>query len=482
MNTTERPVADTESGSVRGTEEHGVAAFRGMPYAASPVGELRFAAPQPHPAWSSPRDASRPGPAVPQGPSRLEAVMGPREPDWDEDGSLNLNVWTPRPAGEGAGLPVLVWFHGGGFSSGSGGWDWYDGAALAAEGEIVVVTANYRIGPLGYLYLPEHGVDNLGTQDQLAVLAWVRRNIAAFGGDPDRVSVGGQSAGAFSALYLAVSPEAGPHIDKVITQSGPFGLVPQSQHDAAEHARRYLDILGLADADDPLAALRAIPAGQLLTSYRQLAEQLGQPGSVAPLMYPVLGGAGMPATWQQALADGRLDGKPLFAGTTRDEMNSFFAFDPRIQSLTADQARSLVASQVPGGADRFDRTAAHLGNATPQQVLTEIETGLVFRDDTIAIADHQANAGSPAYVYQFDYAPADDPGHLGATHCAELPFFFNTVDAYPDAAMLGEPTDAARALADTFSRAAAAFVATGKPTGDWPAYEAGNAATVRHFA
>ena len=164
-------------------------AFRGIPYAASPVGERRFAAPEQHPRWQDPRDATRPGPSVPQGPSRLEAVMGRRVPDWDEDGCLTLNVWTPRLPGAGSApgaLPVLVWFHGGGFTSGSGGWDWYDGRNLAAAGPIVVVTANYRLGPLGYLYLPDLGIENLGTQDQAAVLAWVQRNISAFGGDPGK--------------------------------------------------------------------------------------------------------------------------------------------------------------------------------------------------------------------------------------------------------------------------------------------------------
>src|SRR5580692_1371907 len=233
----ERPVVGTESGSVQGTSEGGVAAFRGIPYAASPVGDRRFAAPGQHPKWPGLRDATRPGPSVPQGPSRLEAVMGRRTPDWDEDGSLTLNVWTPRLPVDGPApraLPVLVWFHGGGFTSGSGGWEWYDGRNLAAAGNIVVVTANYRIGPLGYLYLPELGIENLGVRDQAAVLAWVERNITAFGGDPGALTVGGQSAGAFSALYHALSPVTGPHINRVITQSGPWGLAPQHPSEAAD--------------------------------------------------------------------------------------------------------------------------------------------------------------------------------------------------------------------------------------------------------
>ena len=486
MNEVGRPIVETESGGVRGTFEGGVAAFRGVPFAASPVGDLRFAAPESHPKWPDLRDAGRPGPAVPQSPSRLEAVMGTRTPDWSEDGSLNLNVWTPRLPGDGAdprGLPVLVWFHGGGFSSGSGGWDWYDGRNLAAAGEIIVVTVNYRIGPLGYLYLPELGVDNLGVQDQAAALDWVRRNIAAFGGDPDNLTVGGQSAGAYSSLYLALAPTTGPLIRRVITQSGPFGIGVQDPDEAGEHARRYLAILGVDGGLDPLAALRAVPVERLLSAYQQLAGEIARPGNAAPPMYPVLGGFGMPADWQQAVADGRLDGKQLLTGTTRNEMTSFFAFDPHIRTITADQARSLVAGQIEGGAERFDRTAARLADATPGEVLTEVETGLVFRDGTLVIADHHFAAGNATYVYEFDYTPPNDPAHLGSAHCAELPFFFNTIDAYPDSPMLGEPTPAARALADAFSRAAGTFVATGRPVADeWHPYESATPATVRHFA
>lgn len=477
-----RPGVTARSGYVQGAFERGVAAFRGIPFAKSPIGELRYAAPEPHPGWTDVRIARRSGPSVPQGPSRLEAVMGPRTPDWDEDGCLTVNVWTPGLPGDKSALPVLLWFHGGGFTSGSGGWDWYDGGRLAAAGDIVVVTANYRVGPLGYLYLPEHGVENLGVQDQAAALDWVRDNIAAFGGDPADITVGGQSAGAFSALYLAVSPVTGPHITKVIAQSGPFGLVPQSPEEATEHARDYLDILGLRGHPNPLAALRALPAERLLTAYQQLAQSLAaRPGNIAPPMYPVLGVPGMPTTWQQALKDGRLDGKRLLTGTTRNEMTSFFAFDPRIQALSAAQARTIASGQTNDGAERFDRALAH--SETPAEAFTELETELVFRDDTLAIADHHATAGETAFVYRFDYTPPEDPAHLGAAHCAELPFFFDTLDAYPDSPMLGAPTTEARALADTFSRAAATFVATGQPDlGQWPAYKADTPSTIQHFA
>jgi para-nitrobenzyl esterase len=294
--------------------------------------------------------------------------------------------------------------------------------------------------------------------------------------------VGGQSAGALSALYLALSPVTGPHIKRVISQSGPWGLPPQHPVKASDHAQIFLKILGLDRGLDP-AALRAVPAEQLLAAYQQVARDISRPGSVAPPMYPVLGAFGISEAWQQALASGRLDGKQLLAGTTRDEMAAFFAFDPRIQAITADQAGSIVAGQIDGGAERYGRTAARLPHATPGDVLTKVETEIIFRDGTLAIGDHHAAASNPTYVYQFDYTPPEDPAHLGAAHCAELPFFFDTIDAYPDSPMLGEATAAARSLGYTFSHAVAAFVATGRPAADqWRRYEPANPATIRHFA
>ncbi|MFE2062447.1 carboxylesterase/lipase family protein [Streptomyces sp. NPDC059467] len=478
----DRTVA-TDRGRVGGVAEGEAIAFRGIPYAASPVGELRFAPPRPHQGWTGVREAAEPGPAVPQGPSRLEQVMGHRTPDWDEDGSLTVNVFVPRRAlTDGTPRPVLVWWHGGGFTSGSGGWDWYDGSRLAALGDIVVVTANYRVGPLGYLYLPEIGAANLGPQDQGALLRWVRDNIASFGGDPREVTVGGQSAGAYSTLSLALDPETSGLITRVLLQSGPFGLPPQDPRDAAENAEAYLRLLGIPAGADPGKALRALPAGQLLSTYGQLAGRLARPGNAAPPMYPVLGAPGMPRTWQRALTDGALEGKPLLIGTTEDEATAFFTFDPHIQNLTAAGTVGLLKDQAGDHAQQlYDTYAARLPQGTPAQVFTAIGTDGLFRDDALRIADHHAAGGNATHVYQFDYRPAEDPHSLGATHCGELPFLFNTFDAYPDSPMLGTVGDAQRALGKVFGGAVAEFVRTGS-VHDWLPYAPATAARVRHFA
>ncbi|MFH8776101.1 carboxylesterase family protein [Streptomyces sp. NPDC017958] len=330
--------------------------------------------------------------------------------------------------------------------------DWYDGGKLAALGDIVVVTANYRVGPLGYLYLPEIGAANLGPQDQAAVLRWVRDNVASFGGDPRNVTVGGQSAGAYSALSLALDPQTTGLVTRE-QQSGRFGLPPQDPQNAAENAEAYLRLLDVPAGADTAKALRALPVEQLLSAYGRLAGLLARPGNAAPPMYPVLGGPGLPCAWQRALADGALEDKALLIGTTRDEATAFFAFDPRIQHLTSVGALDILTGQMGEQAHEvYQRHAARLPQAIPAQIFTAVQTGELFRNGSLQIADHHAAGGNATYLYQFDYQPAEDEHALGATHCVELPFLFNTFDAYPHSPMLGTHAHRRRAGPGTHFR------------------------------
>ncbi|MFE7114696.1 carboxylesterase family protein [Streptomyces sp. NPDC057654] len=423
-----RPLVMTDRGRVRGVTEGPVAAFRGIPYAASPVGKLRFAPPKPHEGWSEVRDAARSGPSVPQNASRLEAVMGKRTPNWSEDGCLNLNVWTPveavRDSAPGR-RPILIWFHGGGFTSGSGGWDWYDGGRLAALGDVVVVTANYRLGPLGYIHLPEPDSDNLGLRDQAAVLRWVRANAEAFGGDPEAITVGGQSAGAYASLALALVPETRPLIRGVIAQSGPWGMEPQDPAQATDHTAALIRLLGVDAAPNPGDALRELPVERLLAAYAQLSADLAVSGHIDPPLFPVLGGAGMPSSpLPQSVANGDLGDVHLLIGTVKDEMTAFVGAGPHTQPLTDS----------------------------------------VMRTPALEIAASRAEQGTPAYAYQFD-REAPNGSDLGATHCAEIPFLFGTFEAFADSPMLGQPTPSDHALSTAFASAFAAFAATGSPNG-----------------
>ncbi|MDW8809853.1 carboxylesterase family protein [Streptomyces scabiei] len=475
-------VAVTEQGHVRGAVRAETVAFLGIPYAAPPVGPLRFAPPRPHPGWTEVREAAGPGPDAPQGTSRLEALMGPGTTDWDEDGCLTLNVWTPRRAFEGVGpRPVLLWFHGGGFANGSSGWGGYDGARLAELGDMVVVTANYRLGPLGFLYLPEIGSENLGLQDQAVVLRWVRNNIAAFGGDPGAVTVGGQSAGAFCALLLAIAPETGRMVRRVLLQSCPLTMSVQDPGAAAETAEAYLRLLGIRAGTDPGEALRSLPVERLLSAYGTLAAdhaRVARPGDVTPVLSPVRG-AGTPRAREKAVTDGGLRGKDLLIGTTRDEMMAFYAFNPRIRSLAEAGALDMLKARFGEQAQAtYERYATP--HATPAQVLGSVHTDALFRDRALRVADRHASEGGVTYVYEFGYRRPDDVIGLGACHCSELPFLFGTFDSYRDSPMLGRPGEREHALARGFAGAVAEFVTTGSPN-DWPPYVPSDTTSIRHF-
>lgn len=407
-------VVQAPAGALRGASAGPVSAFLGIPYGRAG----RFAAPQPAPAWAGVRDAGRPGPAAPQPPSRLERVMGPgRDLGQDED-CLSLNVWTPG----GTGLPVLVWLHGGAFSSGSGAEAWYDGALLAERGAMVVVTVNYRLGALGYLYLaPEFAPANLGLLDQAAALSWVRRNIAAFGGDPDRVTLAGQSAGALSALALLGLPASRGLFQQVILQSTPAGIPPFGPAEAGAIGRRLLDALGLRP--DEAEQLRTVPVPRLLAAQVQLARAMAAPLTVTPPFQLVADG-GVPAD----LLAGVPDAVPMLIGTTRDEAWAFF----------------------PGA---------------PADL-----TGQLFGDGSLRLAG-QARSG---YAFRFDWSPPGSP--FGACHCIDLPFVFGGLDAWRASPMLAgaDPADLRRLTEET-QRAWAGFVHAGSP--GWSPFP-----HVRHFA
>ena len=216
---TSAPEANTSLGRLAGAVEHGVCVFRGVPYAQAPVGALRFATPQPMAPWSGVRDASRNGPIPPQPASRLRAAMGDFDEPHGED-CLTLTIATP--AADGARRPVLLWLHGGAFWTGAGSLDWYSGVPMAQHNDMVVVGVNHRLGALGFMHLPGVSPPNLGLMDQCAALEWVGREIAAFGGDPDNITVAGQSAGGQAFTASACGPH--PGIGRLIAGPDRFGL------------------------------------------------------------------------------------------------------------------------------------------------------------------------------------------------------------------------------------------------------------------
>ncbi len=261
-------VIATKSGQLRGTRTNGIAVFRGVPYAAAPVGPLRFAPPHPVAAWPDIRDVTQDRPIAPQPRSRLAHVMGDFEQPQSED-CLTLTVWTP--AADAKKRPVLVWIHGGAFSSGAGSLPWYSGEQFAARDDIVAVSINYRLGALGFLYLPGISDGNLGLLDQIAALRFVRENIAAFGGDPDNITVAGQSAGAASIAILLTMPEAQGLFRRAIMQSTPFGRMSRTSEDAHRIGRSLFEVLGIDSKERDKAM--ALPAANFVVAQGEIARR-----------------------------------------------------------------------------------------------------------------------------------------------------------------------------------------------------------------
>ncbi len=311
------PLAHTTAGPVRGRHRQGVELFAGIPYAAPPVGSRRFAPPAPPEPWDGARDARRFGKSAPQLPG--EGLTNRVPVDWDED-CLPLNVVTP--AADDGHRPVYVWIHGGAYLHGQGSTPWYDGTPFAVRGDVVVVTINYRLGALGFCDLSSHlgeGFRSTGLNgflDQLAALEWVRDNIAAFGGDPDQVTVGGESAGAFSVCNVLASPHGDGLVHRAIAQSG----AAHNAHDpeaGAGIAAQFLAAVDNPSADD----LLALPVERILAAQQQVIteRQVRAAHGIEPF-YPVWGHEALPAAPTDLIATGAGAGVPLLTGTNEDEL------------------------------------------------------------------------------------------------------------------------------------------------------------------
>jgi para-nitrobenzyl esterase len=472
------PVIETLSGPVRGRTVGKVAVFGAIPYVAAPIGKLRFRPPEPMAAWTEPRDAKHPGPIAPQLPSRLAQVMGDFDRPQSED-CLTLNVWTPA-LGRGP-VPVLVWLHGGAFTSGSGQLPWYSGQSLADRGNIVVVSVSYRLGALGFLYLPGVADGNMGLLDQIAALRWIAGNIARFGGDPERVTVCGQSAGARSALILMGDSESNRLFHRAILMSGPFGLAPTAPEPAAQSGREFMDLLGIAPGS--AEALRQVPVDRLLATTVDLARGRRQFANARLPFDTVADGWVVAADPAAAVMRGAALDIDVLVGTTRDESAAHLAFDPEVAK--ADHAQVRAAAEAwfgAAGGDCLAELARIWPHATPYTLLVHLATDYIFLQGTVAFAEARAKYARPAYLYRFDWQSPTP--RIGACHCIELPFLFNNFADWPGAAMLegGDPA-AMTALALALQDAFIAFVRSGKPESDtippWNAYTAPSRMTMR---
>lgn len=457
---------ETTTGSVAGETKHGVRRWKGIPYAAPPVDDLRFAPPQPVDPWDEPFDATGRFPICPQNAGGLEAAAGGGAGDQSEAGCLTLNVWS---ADGGEGKPVMFWIHGGAFTTGSGLIPWYDGSNLADRG-VVVVTINYRLGPLGFLHLEDvPGSGNAGILDQIAALEWVRDNIAGFGGDPDNVTIFGESAGGMSVGTLMGTPAARGLFHKAIPQSGAASMVA-----TAESATRTTEKIMAAAGVEDVAALRALPVEDLLAA----AAGIGINFTGGPSFAPVHDGIVLPEPPLAAVANGSAAGVELLTGWNAEEMKLFTLLDRRLASVPRETLLRVVERRA--SAD----VAASIVDAYDQDgrdLVVALLSDVMFRLPAIELLETQS-AHARAYGYEFRFASTGFGGTLGAAHAVEIPFVFDNLDRKGVHFITGEVDDRMRSLAGAMADAWVAFAHTGTPTADglpnWPVYDADHRPTM----
>ncbi|MGW3629915.1 carboxylesterase/lipase family protein [Streptomyces sp. NPDC005122] len=445
------PVVTTPYGAVRGRYENGIAVFRGIPYAAPPFGPRRFRPPVPPEPWDGVRDAGAFGPTPPKPPYSEAFARLLADPVVPGDDCLNLNVWTPEP-GPGARLPVLVWIHGGALTRGSSAVPVYDGRAFARDG-VVLVSLNYRLGVEGYGLFPDRPA-NPGLRDQLAALEWVRASIARFGGDPGRVTVFGESAGAVSIGALLAGPRARGLFHRAVLQSGP----PETA-DRDKVRRMVRRMAARLKVPATAEAFAAVDRGLLLRTQAEVS-RLSSPLLGGPSFGIVVDGDLVPSDPLEALLAGAAPGVDLLLGWTGEEHRLWLVpggLLERVDRLGAlavagAMARCRCGHEVPRGY-RAIHPAASTGDLVGQMV-----TDHLLRVPLHRLADAR-RGHSRSYAYEFAW-PSNVP-RLGACHALELGFVFDTAEAPESAMLAGE--GAPRELADAMHAAWVRFAAEGDP-------------------
>jgi para-nitrobenzyl esterase len=457
------------AGDFRGLIRDGVAVFRGIRYGEPPVGPFRYAPPVPAKKLQEPCDALAAGPISIQDIDPLPLALPGTEncfyspgPLVSED-CLNLNVWSPDLTGR---APVLVWIHGGAFLCGSGSGPWLDGTRLARGNGIVVVTLNYRLGYLGGLYLGDTDAEcsNLGLQDQILALRWVRDNIAAFGGDPDLVTVGGQSAGAMSVAALVTAPGARGLFRRAIIESGHLDATIDVAT-ARETTRFILDRLRVDASGDVLSELERLSTLRILAVQREL--------GISRRAFPVVGDdVTLPSDPMAALA--RRSDVDILIGTTSEEDRLFAVtgWAPPPRGLAETLARYLYDASARAEAEAL---YAPLLGGDPVALTHLIATEHGWAEPARRFAAAHATAGGRTYHYEFSWASSALDGRVGAAHLVDLPFMFDNLDAPGVGELLGEAgrRESAKRLARDLSAAAAGFVRNGDPSGPfghWPRF------------
>ena len=403
----EAPVVTTDKGPVAGTFKGQTNLFLGIPYAAPPVGALRWKPPVPAAAWSAPLDATAYGPACLQ-----SGEAGKLAPGTSED-CLTLNVWAPaNPASEKA--PVLFWIHGGSFVGGSG--REFDGQALSEATGAVVITINYRLGPLGFLAHPDLSAEDAahpssgmyGIEDQRAALVWAKANVKAFGGDPDNITVFGQSAGGISTCLQLLSPQSKGLFQRTIIESGACTTGSITKQQAEATGAGFTDALGCSNAADRLSCLRGKTSDEVLLAL-----------SGGATWFPFADGFNIPEPPRKMLADGNFTKVPTLLGTTKKE-GTFFVLATDIPDDAAYAA--ILEATFPGKSAEIMALYPSASYGSPKAAYAEIYGDVAFVCPTRTTARALSNAGVATYLYQFVHEPLG--ALLGPFHGAEVAFVF----------------------------------------------------------
>ncbi len=475
-------IVDTGLGRVVGDRlSSGIERFLGVPFAAPPIGALRWKPPRPPLPWGDRFPSNGPDldgafPAFFFGPAAPQTGGSFRQ---SED-VLTLDIWTPEP--DAGRRPVMVYVHGGGWTHEGSFVDWYDGETFARRGDVVLVSVNYRLGPLGFLYLgdvsgPEYAESgNLGLLDQIAALRWVRDNIAAFGGDPDNVTLFGESAGSMSVVSLLTMPRAQGLFHKAIAQSGAANTVRSTTY-ADSVTRRFMNFAGVNDIE----GLRALTTEEILAAEEALENDVW----VTDWLYgPVVDGTSLLQPPLAAIAEGSGAEVPLLHGTTRDEARLWLTWLPFLQAIPLSEVVKLFPWIESFLGDSTEDIAADYAmrrpEATPGDITLDAASDFLFRIPHVRIAEARAASGAPSWMYLFTWSSPVQDGLFGSAHGFDVPFVFHTFQA--DGVLEWMGGDLPQSLADHMQDAWIQFAHTGNPNGPglpaWPVYEPNDRATM----
>jgi para-nitrobenzyl esterase len=462
-------IIETKSGKIQGYKENGLEIFKGIPYAEPPIGDLRFRPPVEKKAWEDVLDATKYGPCAFQAYSQLEEWFGKLQPESED--CLNLNIWTP--ATDNNKRPVMFWIHGGAFTIGGGIDPLYDGSALAKRGDVVVVTINYRLGMFGYLYIPGETV-NVGQFDQILALKWVHDNIDLFGGDPNNVTIFGESAGGYAVVTLSAMPAAKGFFHRVIAQSAPF-IDPTVNGITTKKLMRKFGL-----KRDDIDGLRKLPPEKIIEGQNKYFEE--NPREILALR-PLIDGDTIPVHPLKAFQDGDLKHLDFMIGTTLDEFKLFSALDPNTFNVSNDHMEKLLIGYLSllgidnkrskKILDTYKKAREGKYSTEPKEIMSALITDAMFRIPTTRLLEAQRPHQPNTYNYMFTWQSPALGGVLGACHALELPFVFGTLDLpYMDKFVGKNPN---KALSEKIMDAWIAFAHNGNPNHesipDWPAYD-----------